>query len=141
MKISRPESIAVLLTVAALSFTLGWFLRGGAAAQPVIVETQYIPAAAGAVVSVSLPTGAPIPSQTPAPPAELQPGEAVNINTADLETLQKLPGIGEKRAMDIIAYREKNGPFRIPEDITAVRGIGEGLLKNMIDYITTEDSA
>ena len=63
--------------------------------------------------------------------------EKVNINTADAGTLQTLPGIGEKRAADIIADREANGPFRYPEDITRVKGIGEETLAELIDYITT----
>lgn len=48
-----------------------------------------------------------------------------------------LPGIGEKRAEDIIAYRQANGPFRIPEELTEVPGIGEGILEGLIDYVTT----
>ena len=46
-------------------------------------------------------------------------------------------GIGEKRAEDIIAYRQANGPFRIPEELTEVPGIGEGILEGLIDYVTT----
>ena len=62
----------------------------------------------------------------------------ININTADLEELQTLPGIGEKRAQAIVDDREANGPFRIPEDLTRVSGIGEGILANIIDSITVE---
>ena len=52
--------------------------------------------------------------------------------------METLPGIGEKRAADIIADREANGPFRLPEDLTRVSGIGEGILEGLIDYITVE---
>ena len=62
----------------------------------------------------------------------------ININTAGLEELQTLPGIGEKRAQAIVDDRETNGPFRIPEDLTRVSGIGEGILANIIDRITVE---
>ena len=55
----------------------------------------------------------------------------------DVYELQRLPGIGEKRAEDIIAYRRANGPFRIPEELTEVPGIGEGILEGLIDYVTT----
>ena len=47
-----------------------------------------------------------------------------------------LPGIGEKRAADIIADREANGPFRMPEDLTRVSGIGEGILEGLLEYVT-----
>lgn len=60
----------------------------------------------------------------------------ININTATSEELQTLSGIGEVRAAAIIADREANGPFRIPEDITRVSGIGEGILAKIQDYIT-----
>ena len=62
----------------------------------------------------------------------------VNINTASAEELDTLPGIGAQRAADIIADREANGPFRIPEDLTRVPGIGEGILEGLMDYITVE---
>ena len=73
------------------------------------------------------------PAATPDP---LLDGEKIDINTADAETLMLLPGIGEKRAQDIIAYRAANGPFRIPEDLTKVKGIGEGTLEGLLEYIT-----
>ena len=61
----------------------------------------------------------------------------VNINTAGLEELITLPGIGEVRARAIIDDREQNGPFRYPEELTRVKGIGEGILSGLLDQITT----
>ncbi len=51
----------------------------------------------------------------------------VNINTAGVEELMTLSGIGKKRAEDIIAYREMNGPFSSTEELMNVSGIGQGL--------------
>ncbi len=52
-------------------------------------------------------------------------GPVVNINTADAAGLATLPGIGAKTADLIIAYRQKNGPFKKIEELMNVRGIGE----------------
>ncbi|MCI4139257.1 helix-hairpin-helix domain-containing protein, partial [Bacillus vallismortis] len=49
----------------------------------------------------------------------------VNINTATLEELQGIPGVGPSKAEAIIAYREENGRFQTIEEITKVSGIGE----------------
>lgn len=62
----------------------------------------------------------------------------VNINTASEEELQTLPSIGTVRAQSIIAYRETNGLFTYPEELTQVEGIGEGILEEILPYITTE---
>lgn len=53
------------------------------------------------------------------------PNGKININTATLQELQTLPGIGETRAQAILAYRQKNGPFAKPEQLIKVAGIGE----------------
>jgi len=49
----------------------------------------------------------------------------ININTASVEELAQLKGIGPSHAAKIVAYREKNGPFKVPEDLRQVSGIGQ----------------
>ena len=61
----------------------------------------------------------------------------VSINTASLEELMTLTGIGEAKAKDIISYREKNGPFKTIEDIKNVSGIGDSVFAKIKENITT----
>lgn len=61
----------------------------------------------------------------------------ININTATLEQLQTLPGIGESKAKTIIDYREKNGNFKSIEELLNVDGIGEKTYEEIKIYITT----
>ncbi len=60
----------------------------------------------------------------------------VNINTADAEMLKTLPGIGDAKAADIIAYREEHGAFSSIEDIKNVSGIGESIYNRISSGIT-----
>ena len=60
----------------------------------------------------------------------------VSINTATLEELMTLEGIGEAKAKSIIAYREEHGPYQAIEDLLNVSGIGESLLSKIKENIT-----
>ena len=62
----------------------------------------------------------------------------VNINTAGLEELKTLPGIGDSKARSIIAYREKNGAFVSIEDIKKIEGIKDGVFAKLEDCIKVE---
>jgi len=77
------------------------------------------------------------------PPAISSAGGAglVDVNAAGLEELMALPGIGEVRAQAILDDREANGPYRYPEDLIRVKGIGEGVLDGILDQITTGGDA
>jgi comEA protein len=62
--------------------------------------------------------------------------EAININTATKEQLEKLPGIGEAIAQNIIDYRNKYGTFKSIDEIIKVKGIGEKRFEIIKDFIT-----
>ncbi len=70
----------------------------------------------------------------------LSAGELVkiNINTASAEELSQLKGIGPSHAAKIVEYREKNGPFKLPEDVMQVPGIGQKTFENNKDMILVE---
>jgi len=72
----------------------------------------------------------------PPPAAAQPPGEKVNINTAAVDDLVTLPGIGKSYAQRIVEYRDKNGPFKKVEDLLNVRGIGEKTFERIRDRIT-----
>lgn len=62
----------------------------------------------------------------------------ININTAGIEELCRLPGIGEGRAKAILEYRDKQGSFGKKEDIMQVSGIGEKMYARMEAYLTVD---
>ena len=62
-------------------------------------------------------------------------GDVININTANLEQLMKISGVGKTKAEAIISYREKNGDFKKKEDITKVKGIGKATFEKIKDKI------
>ena len=76
------------------------------------VKTGAIPAPVGAAG-----TG-------PSGQAPGAPGQPININTADATQLDALPGVGPSTAAKIVADRQSNGPFKSPDDLGRVPGIG-----------------
>lgn len=60
-----------------------------------------------------------------------------NINTATPEMLDLLPGLGTVLSNRIVEYREEHGPFRSTDDLENVKGIGQGTIDKIIDYIST----
>ena len=125
--ISRFDKVILLLTAGFVLFTGGWFLAQRSAAQPYQVtaarndreepqETEKASSSFGGR------------------PDSLLPGEKIDLNTADQYDLRRLPGIGEKRAQDIVDYREAHGPFQSVDELDNVSGIGPGILDGLREY-------
>lgn len=118
----------LLITAAFLAFTIGFFLGKN---QPSDSVTISIPA--------SMHT-APEPAAEP-PESTCQPTQAItfpiNINTATLDELMALPGIGEVLAKRILAYREEHDKFSTVYELMNVEGIGEKRMEEMLELITT----
>ena len=117
----KKHSIWILLSVEVflLALLLGFFLGRNSADSP--VQISKLP---------------PATSVEHLPSATEETMEKININTADLEQLQRLPGIGEVLAQRIITYRDKNGAFKSISELTNVEGIGLERLDKIMDYIT-----
>ncbi len=125
MGLSRYERGALGLTAAFALFTGGFFLARRASPAPYQVQvSQNAPVEE---VSQGRPAGE-------GRPDSLLEGEVIDLNGADVYDLQRLPGIGEKRAQAIVAYREEHGPFQSVEDLGQVPGIGEGVLAGLMEY-------
>ena len=90
-----------------------------------------------AVRSTTMNFPGPLPREAPALAAAAPQDGRVDVNTAGLDELMTLSGIGPARAQAILDDREANGPFRYPEDLIRVKGIGEGILEGILDRITT----
>jgi len=64
------------------------------------------------------------------------PAKPININTANSEELQQVPGIGPATAQKILQMRKSYGPFKSLDDLLAIRGLGQKRLDKMRKYLT-----
>lgn len=124
MTVSKAEKAALALCAAFVLFFAGWF------AGELRRDESYT------VTSDALfPADA-----TPAPPQSTFVSDVlVDLNTAQLDDLTGLSGIGEAKAQAILDYRREHGPFRRVEDIMQIKGIGEGIFQQLEPYITLTD--
>lgn len=67
--------------------------------------------------------------------ADAEKMSVVNINTAKVEALVQLKGVGERKAQAIVAWRTKNGGFKKVEQIVNVKGIGQSFLEKNRKYL------
>ncbi|TVT29360.1 hypothetical protein FO441_03495 [Salinicoccus cyprini] len=81
-----------------------------------------------------------VATEAPGPTGDSTQEEGkVNINTATIEELTTLNGIGEKKAQLFIDYREENGLFMKLEDIKNISGIGDKTYESLEPYITIDE--
>lgn len=94
----------------------------------------------GLLLCIALVAGGMLPSgyAQSQQPATTAPEGKVNINTASKAELMTLKGVGREVAEKVIAYREKNGPFKKPEEIRRVSGIGKGIWEANREAITVK---
>ena len=105
---------------------------------------------AGVMLAAHLGGRSPMPVNAgppPAPPAKAEPTEAaaaasersprIPINTATVDELQKVPGIGPKRAERILEARSKR-PFRSPADLRRVKGFGAKTVRRLSEWFIFE---
>ena len=79
-------------------------------------------------------------SGLPEPTLTIQPSDErkINLNTADKYELMSLPGIGEKRAAEIIKLRENKGKITSKEELLEIQGISEKLLESIYDRLIVD---
>lgn len=61
---------------------------------------------------------------------------SINLNTATAAELEQLPGVGEARAREIVALREKRGGFKAVDELVEVKGIGKAALEKLRPLVT-----
>lgn len=119
--------LLICMTAIFLVFTLGFFIGRNQNHQT--VQLSVLPSQP----RNDTPTET-VPEAAATEPTVIFP---IDINTAGLDELTALPGIGETLARRILDYRSRSGAFSRPEELLNVNGIGSGKLEAILDYIVT----
>ena len=131
MRKKRVYPVLVIWSAAAVLFACAFFL-GRATVRGPVLETQHA-LSGGAAQDAWI-------SQVEKKAASAAEGSSrVCLNTATREELLALPGVGEKTAERILAYRDTYGKFVTTQQLLDVEGIGEGLLEQLRPYVYVEE--
>lgn len=126
--ISRFERYILLISAGTLLFTAGWF-----AARHFMVTPYTIVVEKKEQETDSLPV---TEDETQKQPESMLEGEKININTASIYELDRLPNIGPSKAEAIVTYRTEHGAFERIEELMDVSGIGEATFEELKEYVT-----
>lgn len=125
---NRSVNFLLIITALCVGITIGFSLGRNANHNP--VQLSGSPAASISGVQAQVAEASAQPSTVSTVPQQ------VDINTADLEALTALPGIGPVLAQRILDYRQENGAFTSLGELINVDGIGTKRLEAIWDYIT-----
>jgi len=111
--------------------------RGAASVLAPSALPAVMPAASARVTLPSVPSAAkPGKATSGSRSGKMGPGEQIGLNSATLEQLERLPGVGPSMAARILAYRQQSGGFAKIEDLTLVTGIGPKKYAKMAPFLT-----
>ena len=129
--------ILIVLTLVFAAFLIGLLIGRNTHKSEVVMNHYLNPTDTTSAQADTIPAGA----NAPTDPLPITTSERININTATLEELITLPGIGPALAQRILDFREAYGPFQNLVDLTDVEGIGTKKIEAIKDLITLEDEA
>jgi competence protein ComEA len=146
----KQEQILSVIALVLLAGIILYHVLSSPLRYTVTVEEEVTTETVVATTTVSLsvqdasPTGEETPTETLSEPVTEAPTEApgidssgkVNLNTATLEDLKTLKGVGDSKAQAILDDRNENGPFSSIEDLMRVSGIGQKTFESLKDQIT-----
>ncbi len=143
----RQEQVLTVIAIVLLAGVILYHVLSSPLRYEVVVEGEGVTTetvVSTTAVSLSVTASDPVSETSPEMPSEASvtapPGidstGRVNLNTASIEDLKTLKGIGEAKAQAILDDRTENGPFTSVDDLTRVSGIGQKTLDGLRDQIT-----